>query len=205
MFFFVWVDIIVIIYHRAVASSQPAIRHRPLAPSKENQLRMAPIPTPAAPRRLLRALSLAPRLPSQPGADPESPASSPEIELDLLGPQGGNGAAHADHRPADGQQISSVRRRVTQLSTTAAALESPASTPSSSPLATPTLPLPWPSQAPGHLRRHRRHDSITSIVSDTSSLSTASETGSIRDARRNRRTRSQQEAEAESVWREFWS
>lgn len=166
---------------------------------------MAPTPTAAAPRRLLRALSFAPRLPNQPGADPDSPASSPEIELDLLGPQGANGAAHADHRPADAQQISSVRRRVTQLSTTADALESPASTPSSSPLNTPTLPLSWPSQPPGHLRRHKRNGSITSLVSDTSSLSTASETGSIGDTRRNRRARSQREAEAESVWRDFWS
>ncbi|KAI7785762.1 hypothetical protein LA080_006328 [Diaporthe eres] len=169
----------------------------------------APTPTSAAPRRLLRAFSLAPRLPSQPGADPDSPASSPEIELDLLGPQGGNGAAPADHRPADGQQISSVRRRVTQLSTTAAALESPASTPSSSPLTTPILPLPWPSQPLAHLRSHGRNGSVTSLVSDTSSLSTASETGSIGDPRRNTRSRSrsrsQREAEAESVWRDFWS
>lgn len=170
---------------------------------------MAPTPA-AAPRRLLRAFSLAPRLPSQPGTDPDSPASSPEIELDLLGPQGygGDGAAPADHQPAPCQQIS-VRRRVTQLpTTTAAALESPASTPSSSPTTEPTLPLPWPSPSLslGHLRRHSRNGSVTSLVSDASSLSTAfSETGSSPNLRQNRRRKSQREAEAESVWRDFWS
>lgn len=163
---------------------------------------MAPTLVPAAPRRLLRALYRAPRLPSQPGADPDSPASarasSPGIELDLLGPQGANGPAPADHPPADCQQISSVRRRVTQLSTTAAALESPASTPSSSPITTPTPPLAWPAQPLAHFRRHGRNGSVTSLVSDASSLSTASGT-------QNRRSRSQREAEAESVWRDYWS
>ncbi|KAI3399511.1 hypothetical protein diail_6533 [Diaporthe ilicicola] len=173
---------------------------------------MAPTPALPAPHRLLRALSLAPRLPSQPGADPDSPASSPEIELDLLGPQGDDGAAHADHRPAACQQIS-TRRRVTQLSTTssaaAAASESPASTPSSSPTSSPApLPLAWSpsSQSLGHLRRHRRNGSVTSVVSDASSLSTASsDTGSSRDLRQNRRIKSKREVEAESVWRDFWS
>lgn len=166
---------------------------------------MAPTPISAAPRRLLRALSLAQRLPSQPSADPESPASSPEIELDLLGPQGTDGAASADHQPADCQQISSMRRRVTQLSTTSPALESPASTPSSSPLATPTLPNSWPLQPLAHLRTHRRNGSMISVVSDASSSSTASETGSIPDLGRRRRTKSQRKAEAESVWRDYWS
>lgn len=165
---------------------------------------MAPTSIPAAPRRLLRAFSLAPRLPSQPGAETDSPASSPEIELDLLDPQGRDGAASADHRPADCQQISSVRRRVTQLSTTADALESPASTPSSSPLNTPTLPSSWPLQPLGHLRRHRRSGSIISAVSDSSSSSTASEAGSTGHPSRNRKTKLQREAEAESVWRDFW-
>lgn len=137
-------------------------------------------------RRLLRTLSCAPRLPSQPGSvgsvaeSESSPALSPEIELDLLGPQGEDGAAAADHQPADCQQISSARRRVTQLTTAGPALESPASTPSSSPITTPTLPLPWPS----------RNASSTSLTSDTSSRKTP---------------RSHRHAEAASVWRDYWS
>lgn len=168
---------------------------------------MAPTLVPAAPRRLLRALYRAqPQLlPSQPGTEAESPASSPEIELDLLGPQGGDGAASADHQPADCQQISSMRRRVTQLSTAADALESPASTPSSSPLTTPTLPISWPLQPLGHLRSHRRNGSTISLVSDASSSSAASETGSIPDLGRSTRTKSKRQAEAESVWRDYWS
>lgn len=162
-------------------------------------------PASAAPRRLLRAFSRGPRLPSQPGADGDSPALSPEIELDLLGPQGEDGAAPADHQHADCQQISSMRRRVTQLNTTAPALESPASTPSSSPLlSTPTLPLSsWQSQPLVHFRRHNRKGSITSVASDTSSLSTLSGTGSTRDPRQ--RTRLEREAEAKSIWTDFWS
>lgn len=162
-------------------------------------------PVSAAPRRLLRTCSRGPRLPSQPGADPKSPASSPEIELDLLGPQGENGAAPADHQPADCQQISSMRRPVTQLTTTAPALESPASTPSSSPLSTtPTLPLSsWQSQPVALFRRHTRTASITSVASDTSCLSTLSGTGSTRDPRQ--RTRLEREAEAKSIWTDFWS
>lgn len=174
-------------------------------PCKPIERAMAPTLVPAAPRRLLRALTRAPRLPSQPGAGPDSPASasasasSPEIELDLLGPQRGDGPAPADHPPADCQQISSVRRRVTQLSTTAAALESPASTPSSSPITAPTPPLAWPPTQPlAHFRRHARNGSVTSLVSDASSLSTAS-------GAQNRRSRSQRQAEAESVWRDYWS
>lgn len=170
-------------------------------------------PVSAIPGRLLRTFSLsgAPRLPSQAGTDPDSPALSPEIELDLLlGPQQGkDGAASADHQqPADChcQQISSVRRRVTQLTTTACALESPASTPSSSPITTPTLPLPWPSQQVAHLRTHRRNGSFTSVSSDTSSLSSSSGTASIRDdPRQSTRARTGRDVEAASVWRDFWS
>lgn len=166
------------------------------------------MPTPAVPHRLLRAFSFAPRQPSQPGAGPDSPASSPEfeieIELDLLAPQGEDGAAHADHRPADCQQISMRRRVTTQLSTSLDALESPACTPSSSPSTSPTPQFAWPSQPAAHFRRHRRSGSITSVVSDASSLSTISETGSSRGPRQNTRRKSQREAEAESVWRDFW-
>lgn len=167
---FSWPDIIVIIN----------IYNRTATPRELTDRAMTAVS--AIRRRLLRTLSCAPRLPSQPGSVGEcesSPALSPEIELDLLGPQGEDGAAAADHQPADCQQISSARRRVTQLTTAGPALESPASTPSSSPITTPTLPLPWPS----------RNASSTSLTSDTSSRKTP---------------RTHRHAEAASVWRDYW-